>query len=352
MLIEWLITGQSDRWVEENFANGGYAYDTYARRLLRERYRVEVTYVPRGRSASKPARAWQWAVFATRMRRLKLRGDIVVRDFFSTIFCPQDRSRRYVSILHHFDTRCTPYKSLYRFLGRCYLRRLAAADAVVVVSEYWRRVLERAGVSTGHVIYNSYDLAQFDLSDEELRAFRRSLGARDGRPLIYLGNARPEKGFREAYAALRSLDADFVTTGRERTDLPVIHVFLSYRDYLKLLASCDLVITMSLFDEGWCRTAHEAMLCGTPVVGSGRGGMGELLTKGGQRICPSFDKLLPTVREVFADRSLYARMSRDGRAYASQFDLSYFANRWHELIEELGRKRIRRTDRLRQHVHG
>ena len=48
---------------------------------------------------------------------------------------------------------------------------------------------------------------------------------------------------------------------------------------------------MSKFQEGWCRTAHEAMLLKTPVVGSGFGGMSELLEGGGQIICDNFNDL-------------------------------------------------------------
>ena len=41
----------------------------------------------------------------------------------------------------------------------------------------------------------------------------------------------------------------------------------------------------------WNRTAHEAMLVGTPVIGSGRAGMRELLEAGGQLICERFEDL-------------------------------------------------------------
>ena len=50
--------------------------------------------------------------------------------------------------------------------------------------------------------------------------------------------------------------------------LPVQCFCLSKQDYLRLLKACDLVITMSKVREGWCRVAHEAMLCQTPVIGS------------------------------------------------------------------------------------
>ena len=34
---------------------------------------------------------------------------------------------------------------------------------------------------------------------------------------------------------------------------------------------------MSTFKEGWCRVLHEAAIHGTPILGSGLGGMRELL---------------------------------------------------------------------------
>ena len=38
-----------------------------------------------------------------------------------------------------------------------------------------------------------------------------------------------------------------------------------------------LAIAMSTFKEGWCRVLHEAAIHGTPILGSGLGGMRELL---------------------------------------------------------------------------
>ena len=60
---------------------------------------------------------------------------------------------------------------------------------------------------------------------------------------------------------------------------------LSFQEYLILLKASTVVLTMSLFKEGWCRVAHEALLLGTPVIGSGAGGMTEVLAQGGGIIC-------------------------------------------------------------------
>ena len=73
----------------------------------------------------------------------------------------------------------------------------------------------------------------------------------------------------------------------------------SFGDYLKLLKASWVVLTMSKFKEGWCRTAHEAMLLKTPVIGSGTGGMRELLENGKQIVCPEFDNLREKVKYLF-----------------------------------------------------
>ena len=63
-------------------------------------------------------------------------------------------------------------------------------------------------------------------------------------------------------------------------NIPVVNLSLNYKEYLCLLKASSVVVTMSKFKEGWCLTAHEAMLCKTPVIGSGKGGMRELLEGG------------------------------------------------------------------------
>ncbi len=100
-----------------------------------------------------------------------------------------------------------------------------------------------------------------------------------------MATVRTRKGAIEVYDALKTIDAHFVSSGIRDVDLPVRNFTLSYSEYILLLSACDVIITMSKFLEGWNRVAHEAMLCKTPVIGSGTGGMRELLEGGGQIIC-------------------------------------------------------------------
>ena len=91
------------------------------------------------------------------------------------------------------------------------------------------------------------------------------------------------------------------------------------------------MITMSKIREGWCRVAHEAMLCRTCVVGSGSGGMRELLEGGGQVICEDISMLPGLINEVLNKKEKYAL---EGFKFASRFDHEYFAKEWNVLVKE------------------
>jgi glycosyltransferase involved in cell wall biosynthesis len=94
---------------------------------------------------------------------------------------------------------------------------------------------------------------------------------------------------------------------------------------------------MSRFREGWCRTAHEAMLLGRPVVGSGTGGMGELLRGGHQVICPSHTQLRSHVEALLANPRLAGELGRQGQLFARRFDLKRFRSEWIELLSSLSK---------------
>ncbi len=64
-------------------------------------------------------------------------------------------------------------------------------------------------------------------------------------------------------------------------------------------------------------TALKAMLCGTPVVGSGRGGMRELPQKGGQIICRDFGELGPLAADLLNDKKRLVCMAVKSKEYTS-----------------------------------
>jgi glycosyltransferase involved in cell wall biosynthesis len=219
-----------------------------------------------------------------------------------------------------------------RFLKRRLTKNLRKIDVVVTVSEYWRNTLLDLGARDVRIIHNATSgPPMFDSA--EIRAFETRFDLLPHRPLVYLGVSHPKKGAVEAYAALANQGYDFVVTGgRKLPGLPVRHLQLSKHDYFLLLKRCDVAVFMSTFPEGWCRAAAEAMFCGTPVVGSGSGGMAELLTEGSQIVCKSFADLPGAVSYAIENR---AALSERGRRFVSQFTTARFEAEWQTLVTSL-----------------
>lgn len=88
---------------------------------------------------------------------------------------------------------------------------------------------------------------------------------------------------------------------------------------------------MSKIEEGWSRVAHEALLCKTPVIGSGSGGMKELLEGTGQVICDSIANLPDMVREVLDNKWIYVDK---GYNFAKGFTYEIFVRDWRALSGE------------------
>ncbi|MFZ2055101.1 MAG: glycosyltransferase family 4 protein, partial [Candidatus Aminicenantales bacterium] len=286
----------------------------------------------------------QFANYVIRNLGRRYHGDLIIRDFFSTVFAPFDAKRKNIVVIHHLDISSVGFPSLYRWMTRRFFKRIRLADEVVAVSQHWKNTIERAGCLNVTAVYNSFDLDKFEFDPDDLKRFEEKWGFDGPKPIIYLGNARPEKGFLEAFEALRGIDAVFVATGRTEIPQGIRLLLLSYTDYLKLLRICSLVLTMSKFEEGWCRTAHEAMLCGTPVIGSGKGGMEELLSGGQQIVCRDFSLLRSTVIGVLNDKEKMKRMSAAGQEFGRAHSFENFGRSWNDLVDRVvsssGRKRV------------
>lgn len=234
-----------------------------------------------------------------------------------------------IVVIHHLDSSCSNgLSSLYqRFCERALYRNREKFARIVTVAECWKKQLEKDGFHNVAVIYNSFDVNLYTFTEKDKKKFRMKYGFID-KPLIYLGNCQKKKGVVEAYNTLRNIDAYFVTSGTKDVDLPIPNLQLSYSEYRLLLASSDIVITMSLFKEGWNRTAHEAILCGIPVIGSGSGGMKELLDASGQIVCNSFDDLLAIV-----DKLLKYPVLIKGD-FVHSCNLEYFKKEWTKVLSE------------------
>lgn len=68
------------------------------------------------------------------------------------------------------------------------------------------------------------------------------------------------------------------------------------------------------------KKGHEALLCQTAVIGSGRGGMGELLQESGQIICDTPDRLSEHVETILFDtKKCQLQIFNGSKLYGSLF---------------------------------
>lgn len=304
---------------------GGQIYNKMTSKVLREDYKLDCKYYSIFGIDSDSSSLF-------RLLRDRDRYEIIVAPRQYACFCKSQNKN--ILIFHHLDFSVSNIKAkITAYLNYIFLRNnRKRIDYLVCVSEFWQNYLRKLGFSNVKVIYNSFDLSQFEISELAKTELLRKYDLRQ-RPIIYIGLAdRANKGTYQVYEQLKDMDFELVATGKNKLDIPVKVLSLSYKEYLTLLTLCSTVVVMSSFKEGWSRVAHEAMLCKTPVVGSGSGGMQELLQGGRQFICQNIRDLGMYVQNAVDNQQQLGEL---GYKFASQFDLSYFKRAWKSLLEQV-----------------
>lgn len=314
---------------------GGVVYGEKARNALSGKYDLEVKNISSGKLGSKYLKPLEWLLG---MIFLKGKSDLWVRDDFYSIALQsfsQTQGKR-LSAVYHIDSSTFPFflKSIIFLIEKTFYWQIKKSDAILTIADYWKNHFLEKGCKNVYKISPAFNLPEFNVTQEEAEEFKKEKGL-IGKPIIYLGNCQKAKGALKSYEALRGLDAYFVTSGREQIKIPAFNFNSDYRDYLKLLKASSVVLTMSLFNEGWCMTAHEAMLLGIPVIGSGKGGMEELLAGGKQIICKDFNQLRKNVESLLLNEEEREKMGREGREFAEQFTIERFDEEWLKMASEI-----------------
>lgn len=252
----------------------------------------------------------------------------LIRSFQSALFNYRNRG---LTIIYHIDSSGSPFLArLFQDIAELLFKVIIKKNEhIVVIAEYWRQYFLSRGYTNVHLIYCGFDLEKYQCSDEEVKAFRQKFGLGDEK-ILYIGNPQTKKGAGIAFEALKNSGYTLVTSGVGNEKLACRHLSLGFKDYLCLLKTSEAVVLMSQFAEGWNRIAHEAMLMATPVIGTGAGGMGEVLEGGKQILCKNPEDLPELVERARRDRSKFAE---DGLKWARQFSVERFNREWQQLVE-------------------
>jgi len=324
--IGWILTSPKKY--------GGSRYGKEVRKALSREFDIETKNLEVKYLKWRFLKPLGWLFGFIRLRGYK---DLWVRHSFIDIAAlPLGKTKgKNLALIYHIDNSVFPLtlKSFLFLVEFFFNRSLRKIDAIVTISEYWKNYFLDKGYSNVYKIYCGFNLTNFKFNSEEILEFKKKFNLED-KPIIYIGNCQKPKGVVESYQALKDLDVCLVTSGEKMVDMPALNLNLSHRDYLKLLKASSIVM-MSKFKEGWNMTAHEAMLLKTPVIGSGLGGMKELLERGKQIVCPDFKSLKEKVKYLLNHPEIRKKMGEDGYNFAKNFTLEKFEEDWLKLIKRL-----------------
>lgn len=239
------------------------------------------------------------------------------------------KKKKNIVIVHHVDHSYSSFLSAINqiFTFKLLMLNKSRIHKIVVVSNFWKDYLVGLGFDNVEIIYNSVDS-----SIQEVEKTSNSTFVKPGKINIYIGNYHIKKGTLDLINFLKKNDKFVLhTSGYPGEDIPNVinHSRLQYCDYLRLLKEVDVCITFSKFREGWCRTAHESLILGTCVIGSGFGGMGELLFNSKQLIVNHIDDL-----SFHLDNLIKSPVEID-MEYVLSFSHFRFSDSWNKLLESL-----------------
>jgi teichuronic acid biosynthesis glycosyltransferase TuaC len=226
-------------------------------------------------------------------------------------------------------------------LRRAAQAALGAAGAIVAVSDFIKREVERLQNCPVQVVYNGADPKVF--APGERTTARRALGLASEAPLIvYAGNLARSKGVFDLVDAVRRLSdlapqVALAGAGPDATELRAafeaarasVRFFgaLTQAQLAQLFTAAD-AITLPSYAEGLPAVVCEAMLSGRAVVTTPVGGLPEIVRDGVTGlIAPAGDRALlaAALRRILTDASLRARLETNALEFASRH-LTWSAN--------------------------
>ena len=243
-----------------------------------------------------------------------------------------------ICISHHYDP------SVFKGMRRIYIKlshwlfifQNSRVNVVVSCSKYWSYYYKEKGFQNATTILNGYDIKSMDHSlvalDSSSVLQRFNLISKK---YLHLGSYGPAKGQKIVSKSLKGQKLPMIATSSSKEilidDLKDIHfINASFDEYNILLKNAKAVICMSEFKEGWCRVLHEAAIHGTPILGSGLGGMNELLEIGGFTASIA-DKLSDDLNIRIKEGSL----PNDKVNLYRAFTLERFYEAWRNCVGEL-----------------
>lgn len=310
---------------------GGNIYEQYLDKVLEENFSYKkVLFEFRFKGAFRLLEVFRYLFFCWKYS--KNEDFFLIRNFNSSLF-PLKNKKNGLTIVYHIDETGSRFLVgvFQKILEKLFFLQAKKEDAILVIADYWKQYFLKKNFLNVYTLYCPYNMQSYNVKPQDSKTWKNEKFS-DEKPLIYLGNPQEKKGFLTSYKVASRFDAHLVSSGEGDLSAPKCkNMKLKFNDYVMLLSAADVVLTMSKFKEGWCRVAHEALLLNTPVIGSGEGGMKELLINGGGFLATNEDELYRYIQEILNKK----QKNFSNQEYLRQFDERYFKKSLIEIIMKI-----------------
>jgi glycosyltransferase involved in cell wall biosynthesis len=265
------------------------------------------------------------------------------------------------------ETEAQAHSLLYQqTYSRIHRHSARIADRVVVPGQMTKdAVMSYYGIPEERIaiVHQGADDAFRPLDDQAVAEATRRRFFSDGRPyILFVGKGSQRRNIPMLIAAFARLKAEgfphgLVLFGPYKGDEPLdkltaelgvtehVHqtegVLEQHADIVPVYASADVFVHPSE-NEGWSMTTVEAMACGTAVIASRRGGLGEVADGYALMLdSPTTDGLTEALRKVLTDDGLRADLEGRSRERGEQLRWDIIARQTLDVVRDVGATRRR-----------
>lgn len=244
---------------------------------------------------------------------------------------------------------------------RLYRHSARIADRVIVPGARTRdAVIAHYGVPADRIsiVHQGADDAFRPTTDPALIAATRRRFFADGRPyILFVGSGSKRRNIPMLVAAFAALKAEgfphgLVLFGPYKDDTPLaalcaslgvtgdVHqtagVIAKHSDIVPVYGAADVFVHPSE-NEGWSMTTTEALACGTAVIATRRGGLGEVADGHALMLdVPTRENLTAALRQVLTDDRLRADLQRRATLRGDQLRWDVLARQTLDIVRAVG----------------
>ena len=208
---------------------------------------------------------------------------------------------------------------------------LSGMDKILALGEYSKKELLSIGVPAAKVEAYGLWVDQSQYVSKDKQAAREKVGLKAKFIVLFVGRFIKIKGIEALIEAARRLEKaiNFVFVGDQgpllnylekeavRQDNVILIKGISGLELVPYYQAADLLVVPSLYDEAFGKVIIEALSCGTPVIGSSRGAIPNIINNSvGRIIEPKAESIAREIDYMYRNPEVLAKITANCRVYA------------------------------------